>query len=60
MASTLIEMRDAVVAMMKAQGLVGSYDVRFKGSRSTGWVGKPGEGDDVEVVVTINPLPSIT
>lgn len=57
MKRTIIDASDAVRNMMGALGLVGSFDVRADGSRSTGWVGKPGEGDDVAVVVTISPLP---
>ncbi len=53
---SVINASDAIQAAMKAMGINGSYDVRWDGSRSTGWVGKP-TGDDFEVVVTIKPLP---
>jgi hypothetical protein len=53
--ATVLDTSDAVRAMMEAMGINGSFDVRQDGSRSTGWVGKPG-GDDYEVVVTIKPL----
>ncbi|MGN5373293.1 hypothetical protein [Sphingomonas hankookensis] len=56
---TVISCSDAAQAMMKSLGFVGRYDVRYEGSRSTGYVGKPGDGDDVEVVVTIRKLPAI-
>lgn len=59
MKKTVINASDAVRDMMLVLGLVGSFDVRADGSRSTGWVGKPGEGDDVAVVVTIAPLPPL-
>jgi len=55
---SVIDASDAIQAAMKALGINGSYDVRLDGSRSTGWVGKPG-GKDFEVVVTIKPLPPI-
>lgn len=53
---TVIDASDAIRAAMQAMGINGSYDVRWDGSRSTGWVGKP-TGEDYEVVVTIKPLP---
>ncbi len=56
---TVITCSDAASEMMKALGFVGRYDVRYEGSRSTGYVGKPSDGDDVEVVVTIRKLPPI-
>lgn len=56
---TVITCSDAAIGMMKSLGFVGRYDVRYEGSRSTGYVGKPGEGDDVEVVITIRQLPPI-
>ncbi len=59
MKRNVIEASDAARRMMEDLGLVGSFDVRADGSRSTGWVGKPGEGDDVAVVITIEPLPAI-
>lgn len=49
---------DAIQKAMKEAGINGSYDVRFDGCRSTGWVGKP-TGEDFEVVVTIKPLPPL-
>lgn len=49
---------NAIQRAMKEMGANGSYDVHFEGSRSTGWVGKPG-GQDYEVVVTIKPLPPL-
>lgn len=52
---TLIDAKDAVQRAMTDCGLVGRYDVRFEGSRATGYVGKP-SGNDVEVVVEIRPL----
>ena len=55
---TVIDVSDAIQEAMKSLGFNGSYDVRFDGSRSTGWVGKPG-GDDFEVVVAVNPLPPL-
>ena len=58
MKRTVIDASEAARRMMADLGLVGSFDVRADGSRSTGWVGKPGEGDDVAVVVTIEPLPA--
>ncbi len=58
MKRNVIEASDAARRMMEDLGLVGSFDVRADGSRSTGWVGKPGEGDDVAVVITIEPLPA--
>ena len=57
MKRTVIDASDAARELMATLGLVGSFDVRADGSRSTGWVGKPGEGDDVAVVITISPLP---
>ncbi len=56
---TVIDASDAIRAAMEAMGLVGSFDVRWEGSRSTGWVGKPGEGEDVAVVVSIERLPPL-
>lgn len=56
---TIVDASDAIQRAMKDLGLNGSYDVRFEGSRATGWVGKPG-GDDFEVVVTIKQLPQIS
>lgn len=58
MKMSIIEASDAFQAAMKQAGINGSYDVRFDGCRSTGWVGKP-SGDDFEVVITIKPLPPI-
>jgi hypothetical protein len=55
---TITEASHAVQAAMKTMGIKGSYDVRFEGSRSTGWIGKP-TGEDFEVVVTIKSLPSM-
>lgn len=54
----VLDASDAIARAMKELGLNGSYDVRLKGWRSTGWVGKPG-GDDVEVEVIIKPLPPL-
>lgn len=56
---TVIDVSDAAQALMKSLGLVGRYDARYEGSRSTGYVGKPGDGDDVEVIVTVRKLPPI-
>lgn len=56
---TVITASDAAREMMKSLGLVGSFDVRYEGSRHTGWVGRPGDGDDVAMVVTIETLPPI-
>lgn len=56
---TVLDASDAARVMMKSLGMVGRYDVRWQGSRSTGYVGKPGEGEDVEFVVTINKLPPL-
>lgn len=55
---SVLDASDAIQVAMKSMGINGSYDVRFNGSRSTGWVGKP-SGEDFEVVVTIKPLPPI-
>ena len=55
---TVVDVSDAITRAMTELGLAGSYDVHFEGSRSCGWVGKPG-GDDVELVVTVNLLPPI-
>lgn len=56
---TVIDISAAAQAMMKPLGFVGRYDARYEGSRSTGYVGMPGDGDDVEVVVTVRKLPPI-
>lgn len=53
---TVLNASDAARKMMAELGLVGRFDVRWEGSRSTGYIGEPG-GNDVEVVVTIRPLP---
>jgi hypothetical protein len=45
--------------LMEELDINGSFDVYWQGTRSSGWVGKPG-GDDHEVVVTIKALaPSV-
>lgn len=54
---TVLDVSDAIQAAMKSLGLVGSYDVRWDGSRSTGWVGRPGDGEDVAVTVSVTKLP---
>lgn len=56
---TIINGADAARAFMAELGVVGSYDVRADGSRATGWVGKPGEADEVAVTITIEPLPPL-
>ena len=56
MKRNVIEESDAARSMMQALGLVGAFDVRADGSRSTGFVGKPGDGDDVRVTITIEPF----
>lgn len=56
MARSIVDLSTAAQAMMVSLGLVGSYDVRHAGSRSTGWVGRPGEGEDVALVMTIDAL----
>lgn len=55
-ARSIIDISDAVQSAMRSIDMVGCYDVRWEGSRSTGWVGKPC-GDDYEVVVTVRKLP---
>lgn len=60
MARTVIDVSIAAEAMMVSLGLVGSFDVRYEGSRSTGWVGRPGDGDDVALTLTVAPLPPIS
>lgn len=54
---TVLDVSDAIQAAMKSLGLIGSYDVRWDGSRSTGWVGRPGDGEDVAVTVSVAKLP---
>ena len=53
---SIIDISDAVQAAMKSIDMAGRYDVRWDGSRSTGYVGKP-TGEDYEVVVTVRKLP---
>lgn len=57
--ATVIDLSNGVEAMMKSLGFVGSFDVRYEGSRSTGWVGKPGDGDDMAFSLTVVPLPPL-
>ncbi|KQN91547.1 hypothetical protein ASE90_01710 [Sphingomonas sp. Leaf67] len=54
---TVLDVSDAIQSAMKSLSLVGSYDVRWDGSRSTGWVGRPGDGEDVAVTVSVAKLP---
>lgn len=58
MPRTVLNVSDAARQMMEALGLNGSFDVRWQGGRSKGWVGKPG-GEDVTLVIVIEPLPPV-
>jgi hypothetical protein len=51
----VLDISDAIQAAMKSLDMGGRYDVRWAGSRSTGYVGKP-TGDDYEVIVTVKKL----
>jgi hypothetical protein len=51
---TVLDVFDAIKRALEPLGIVGLVDVRFEGSRSTGWLGKPGVDDQI-ITVTIEP-----
>ena len=55
-ARSILAVSDAVKAAMEQLEMAGRYDVRWNGSRSTGYVGEP-TGEDYEVEVTVRRLP---
>lgn len=48
---------DALYDCLKQLGYVGSLEVIESGRMTASWIGKPGEGRDVEIKVSISHLP---